>query len=104
MARKKITETISSPLGTHELELALIRELAAYHDWDLRVAAEELDLMRRICRKTQWTEQFQPLVENLLKVVKETNQTVQDKDTTLITAAQTRLQQAVFALRDRLYR
>jgi len=104
MARKQSAETISSPLGIHGLELALIREVAAYHDWDLRVAAEELDVMRRICRKTQWSEPLQPLVEDLLSAVKAADRTVKNKDTTLITAAQTQLQKAVFALRDKLYR
>lgn len=103
MATKKNAEVISSPLGIHELQLALIREMAAYHDWDLRVAARELKLMRRICAKTSWTEPYQPLVESLLDAVKATSKTVRDKDTTLVTSAHTRLEQAVFALRDKLY-
>ncbi len=103
MARQKNAEVISSPLGIHELQLALIREMAAYHDWDLRIAARELQLMRRICAKTSWADRYQPLVDDLTEAIKVTAKTVRDKDTTLITSSHTQLEHAVFALRDKLY-
>lgn len=98
------TLTINTPLGVHELELALARELAAWRDWDLRVAAVELTMMKRICRKASWVKDFRPLVEKLEQAIKATEKTVKEKDVTLILAAHTRLEQAVFAMRDELYK
>ena len=66
-------------------------------------AGMELDFMRRVCGKVAWREDYVPLVGNLLEAVKNTARTVAGKDTTLITSAHTQLEQAVFALRDRLY-
>lgn len=95
---------VSTPLGIHELELALIRELAAWNDWDLPAAASELVLMKRICGKTEWVDSFLPLVEELNRKIRVAEQVVQSRDTTLLGAAQTNLEQAVFALRDKLYK
>lgn len=100
---QKSADIVPTALGVQEIELSLIRELAAYHDWDLRTAAMELDFMRRVCGKVAWREDYVPLIGNLLEAVKNTARTVAVKDTTLITSAHTQLEQAVFALRDRLY-
>ena len=104
MASKSKNSTVSTPLGIHELELALIREMAAWRDWDLVNAAEELRLMKRICKKIDWVEDYLPLVDELNTKIKYAEKTVKNKDTTLIGAAHTNLQQAVFDLRDRLYK
>ena len=97
------TDIVPTALGVHELELSLIRELAAYHDWDLRNAAIELDLMQRVCKRVGWPDDYLPLIEKLIEAIKNTAKTAHDKDTTLITSAHTRLEQAIFALRDKLY-
>ena len=104
MARKSIKLTVSTPLGIHELELALIRELAAWRDWDLENAAIELNLMKRISLKTEWTGDYLPLVDELKAKIKYTEKTVKNKDTTLIVAAHTRLERVIFDLRDKLYK
>ena len=103
MATTRTKEALHPPVGVQELQLALIREMAAYRDWDLRVAARELTFMRKICRKIDWGEAYEPLVGNVLDAVKFTARTVRDEDTTLITSAHTRLEHAIFALRDQLY-
>ncbi len=104
MASKSNKLIISTPLGIHELELALVRELAAWHDWDLSNAADELGLMKRICNKTDWADDYLPLVESLKAKIKYTEQTVKNRDTTLIGAAHTNLERAIFDLRDKLYK
>ena len=104
MVSKSNKLTISTPLGIHELELALIRELAAWRDWDLSNAADELSFMKRICNKTDWADDCLPLVENLNAKIKYTEQTVKNKDTTLIGAAHTNMERAIFDLRDKLYK
>lgn len=100
---RKTADIVPTALGVQELELSLIRELAAYHDWDLRTAAMELDVMRRVCGSVAWRDDFLPLIDKLLGTVKQTEITVTGKDTTLITSAHTQLEQAIFALRDKLY-
>ena len=104
MASKSKKSVVSTPLGIHELELALIREFAAWQDWDLDRAAIELGLMKRICKKVDWMDDYLPLVDELGARIKETEKTVKDKDTTLIGAAHTRLERAIFDLRDILYK
>ena len=104
MATNKKSESVSTPLGIHELELALIREKAAWQDWNLRAAGAELDLMKRICRKTQWAPDYEPLVDTLRRVLTRTARVVKDKDTTGISAAHSKLEQAIYDLRDKLYR
>ena len=104
MASKSKKLIVSTPLGIHELELALIRELAAWRDWDLAVAEVELVLMKRICKKTDWAEDYLAMVKELEAIIKYAERTVQDKDTTLLGAAHTNLQRAIFDLRDRLYK
>ena len=104
MASKSKKLTVSTPLGIHELELALIRELAAWRDWDLDNAAIELSLMKRICKKTDWMDDYLPLVDDLGTKIKYAALTVKNKDTTLIGAAHTRLERAIFDLRDKLYK
>ena len=104
MASKSKKLTVSTPLGIHELELALIREFAAWRDWDLDNAAIELGLMKRICKKTDWLDDYLPLVDDLNAKIKDTEKCVKDKDTTLIGAAHTRLERAIFDLRDMLYK
>lgn len=103
MAGKSNKLIVSTPLGIHELELALVRELAAWRDWDLSNAADELELMQRISNKTDWADDYLPLVENLQAKIKYTEQTVKNRDTTLIGAAHTNLERAIFDLRDKLY-
>ena len=104
MASKSKKLTVSTPLGIHELELALIREIAAWQDWDLDSAEIELNLMKRICKKTEWNDDYLSLVDELNAKIKYAEKTVKNKDTTLIGAAHTNLQQAVFDLRDKLYK
>ena len=104
MASKSKKLIVSPPLGIHELELALLRELAAWRDWDLAVAEVELVLMKRICKKTDWAEDYLPMVKELEVIIKYAERTVKDKDTTLLGAAHTNLQRAIFDLRDRLYK
>ena len=104
MATKRTTESVNTPLGIHELELALIREKAAWQDWNLRAAGSELELMKRISRKTQWAEDYVPLVDNLKKAVNRTARAVKNKDTTSISAAHSGLEKAIYDLRDKLYR
>lgn len=97
-------DTINSAVGVQGLELALARELAAWRDWDLRVASKEISTMRRIQENTNWSEEFLPLVDKFSSCLAMAEKTVSEKDTTLITAAQTNLEAAVFALRDQLFR
>ena len=104
MASKSNKSTVTTPLGIHELELALIRELAAWRDWDFSNAADELGLMKRICNKTDWVDDYLPLVEILKAKIKYTEQTVKNQDTTLIGAAHTKLERAIFDMRDKLYK
>ncbi len=104
MASKSKKLAVSTPLGIHELELALIRELAAWRDWDLDNAAIELRLMKSICKKTDWMDDYLPLVDDLGTKIKYAQLTVKNKDTTLIGAAHTRLERAIFDLRDKLYK
>jgi len=104
MASKSKKLTVSTPLGIHELELALIRELAAWRDWDLVNATDELGLMKRICKKVDWMDNYRPLVDDLNTKIKYAEQCVKNKDTTLIGAAHTRLERAIFDLRDMLYK
>ncbi len=104
MATKRKTESVNTPIGIHELELALIREKAAWQDWNLRVAGAELSLMKRICRKTQWATDYEPLAETLRGAVNRAARAVKDKDTTSISAAHSKLERAIYDLRDKLYR
>lgn len=93
----------SAPIAIHELELALLREQWARDAWNLMSAAEELRLMQKISKKVQWPAQYAGLLGALEAALEESLQTVQSKDTTRIQAAHTRLQRAVYALRDQLY-
>lgn len=104
MAGKNDSAMITTPLGIHELELALLREKAAWKEWELPAAAREIDLMRRICRRTQWSEDFQPLVGKLNSELTVAARVIRNKDTTRITAVHSSLESAIFDLRDRLYR
>lgn len=101
MVRDK--QAVTAPLAIHELELALLREQLARREWKLAAAAEELALMRRIRRTAQWSDDLEPLLEPLDTALAEALHTVERKDTTRIQAAHTRLEKAIFALRDRLY-
>lgn len=94
---------VTAPLAIHELELALLREQAARRDWKLGAAAAELALMRRIRDKAQWSDELEALLDPLDAAIAEALDTVESKDTTRIQAAHTRLEKAIFALRDRLY-
>lgn len=96
-------DTINSAVGIQGLEIALARELAAWRDWDLRVASREINTMRQIQENTNWSDEFLPLVDKFSNCLSVVEKTVAEKDTTLITAAQTNLEAAVFALRDQLY-
>jgi len=104
MAAKKDNATISAPLGIHELELALIREKAAWKEWELAAATREIQLMKRICKKTQWPDEYQPLLERLDEELKLAARVLRNQDTTRITAMHSSLEGAIFGLRDLLYR
>lgn len=95
---------ITTPLGIHELELALAREKVAWLDWDLRTAAAEISFMIRIAKKTQWSPGYLPLVDILKEELRSADRVIRDKDTTRITAMHSKLEQAIFELRDKLYR
>lgn len=95
---------VAVPIAIHELELALLREQRARDDWNLMAAAEELSLMQKIRQKADWPADFTALLGALDASLAESLQTVRNKDTTRIQAAHTRLQRAIFALRDELYR
>lgn len=104
MATQRKKPTISAPLGIHELELALLREEIAAKDWELRVAARELNLIKRILKKIDWPKDYLPLVETVAKRNAHLIKVVANKDTTRLAAAHTQLEDAIFALRDKLYR
>jgi hypothetical protein len=103
-SRKSASGPITAPYAIHELELALAREKSAWRDWELRSAAAEIEFMRRVCRKAQWSEDYLPLVDKLNDELKTAATVIQNRDTTRITAMHSKLEQAVFDLRDRLYR
>ncbi|MBI2970089.1 MAG: hypothetical protein HYY36_05060 [Gammaproteobacteria bacterium] len=101
MAPRK--SNVPAPIGIHELELTLIREKQAWQDWELRDAAEELELMGRIAKQTGWPRDYKPLIEAFHTALSHTRDMVRNRDTTRIAAAHSKLEQAIFALRDRLY-
>ncbi|MBI1732788.1 MAG: hypothetical protein HYR49_08490 [Gammaproteobacteria bacterium] len=103
MAARKSGIRIDAPLGIHELELALIREKAAWEDWQVPAALAELDFMSRIIGHIQWPKDFAPLVKSLVKEVAATQHVLNVRDTTRHAAAHTRLENAIYKLRDRLY-
>ncbi len=94
---------VSAPIAIHELELALLREQRARDEWNLPLAAEELTLMQKIRKKADWSDEFAKLLPALDGSIEEALDTVRSRDTTRIQAAHTRLQRAIFGLRDRLY-
>ncbi|MCC7412042.1 MAG: hypothetical protein IT495_10490 [Gammaproteobacteria bacterium] len=95
---------VNAPSSILELELALLREKLARDDWNLAAAANELTLMQTIRDRTGWPAGYKALLQALDESLVESLQTVKNKDTTRIQAAHTRLERAVYALRDHLYR
>jgi hypothetical protein len=104
MAAQKKKPAVSAPIGIHELQLALLREEIAAKDWDLRTAARELDVIKRVLKKVDWPKDYLPLVEVAASTAKHLAKVVDNKDTTRLTAAHTELEDSIFALRDKLYR
>jgi hypothetical protein len=94
---------VTAPTAIHELELALLREQNARGDWNLPLAAQELVLMQKIRQKAGWPAEFAKLLPALDSSLEESLETVRTRDTTRIQAAHTRLQRAIFALRDLMY-
>ena len=104
MATQRKKPTIAAPLGIHELELALLREEIAAKDWELRTAARELDVIKRVLKKVDWPKDYLPLVEAVTDCNSHLTKVVANKDTTRLAAAHTQLEDAIFALRDKLYK
>lgn len=104
MPRRNADIRIDAPLGIHELELALIREKAAWEDWQVPAALAELDFMSRIIGRIQWPKDFAPLVKSLVREVAATQHVLNVRDTTRHAAAHTRLEKSIFNLRDHMYR
>ena len=104
MATQRKKPSVSAPLGIHELELALLREEIAAKDWDLRTAARELDIIKKILKKVHWPKDYVPLVETVTDCNAHLAKIIADRDTTRLAAAHTQLEDAIFALRDKLYR
>lgn len=103
MAEKKTAPRIDAPLGIHELEIALLREKAAWEEWQVPAALGELDFMARIIGRIRWPKDLAPLVKTLVEEVAATQHVLKTRDTTRHAAAHTRLENAIFRLRDTLY-
>lgn len=103
MATQKSGAELFAALAIQELELALLREQSAWEDWELPTATKELAVMARIAKKVSWPAKYQPLIETFDGALRHARETVDKRDTTRMGAAQTKLEQAIFALRDRVY-
>jgi hypothetical protein len=103
MAAKKTAPRIDAPLGIHELEIALLREKAAWEDWQVPAALAELEFMARITGRINWPQSLAPLVKALAREIAATQHVLKTRDTTRHAAAHTRLENAIFRLRDTLY-
>jgi hypothetical protein len=103
MAKNKSAEQLAAALAVQELELTLLREQRSCEDWELLSAARELEFMARVAKATKWPPEYEPLAAAFDAALQYASEMIQKRDTTRIGAAQTRLEQATFALRDLFY-
>jgi hypothetical protein len=100
---KSTNGTVPAAVAILDLQLALLREQKALHDWKLADAAVELATMKKVRARAAWTETDAARLEAFDAALARSTQAVASRDTTRLGAAHTALHQAVTALRDALY-